>query len=270
MIILTILISILLTVIVVRRYNISYQFKREVKKLFSQSKLASNKKFNYEQLSGLPEPVQRYFKLVLEDGMPYINYVRMTHDGQFKSGADKSWSNIIGEQYATTEKPGFIWKGCTAMFTARDMYIENQGRLIVSLFSLFNIVNGSGKTFDQGELLRWLGESVLYPTNLLPSKKLQWTAIDKQTAKSTFNHNGLSLFYIVTFNDAGEIIQLESKRYMDKENLETWIIKLANYKKINRVVVPTAFEVLWRLKTGDLSYAKFNMKKIEYDKPIIF
>ncbi|MDB5286769.1 MAG: hypothetical protein JWR05_1718, partial [Mucilaginibacter sp.] len=33
------------------------------------------------------------------------------------------------------------------------------------------------------------------------------------------------------------------------------------------IVVPTAFEVLWRLKKGDFSYAKFNVKKIEYDKP---
>ena len=54
---------------------------------------------------------------------------------------------------------------------------------------------------------------------------------------------------------------------MDKENLETWIIKLANYKAMNKIVVPTAFEVLWRLKKEDFSYAKFNLKKMEYNKP---
>ena len=54
---------------------------------------------------------------------------------------------------------------------------------------------------------------------------------------------------------------------MDKENLETWVIKLANYKELNGIAVPTTFEVLWRLKEGDLSYAKFNVKKIEYNKP---
>ncbi|MDB5110922.1 MAG: hypothetical protein JWR67_2036, partial [Mucilaginibacter sp.] len=137
-------------------------------------------------------------------------------------------------------------------------------------FSIYNIVDGRGKAFDQGELLRWLGESVLYPTNLLPSENLRWSAIDTRAAKFTFNYKGLSLFYIATFNNAGEIIQLESKRYMDKSNLETWIIKLANYKKVNEIVVPTTFEVLWRLKKGDFSYAKFNVKKIEYGKPVRF
>jgi hypothetical protein len=68
------------------------------------------------------------------------------------------------------------------------------------------------------------------------------------------------LFYIVTFNEIGEITQLETKRYMDKENLETWIIKTANYKAMNGVLVPTVFEVMWRLKKGDLCYAKFNVK----------
>jgi hypothetical protein len=39
---------------------------------------------------------------------------------------------------------------------------------------------------------------------------------------------------------------------------------------MNDIIVPTTFEVLWRLKTGDFSYVKFNMQKIEYDKPTIF
>ena len=132
---------------------------------------------------------------------------------------------------------------------------------------MLSVVNAKGEQYNQGELLRWLGESILYPTNLLPNERLQWFAIDSQSAKLTFDYNGLSLFYIVTFNDMGEIIQLETKRYMDDTKLETWIIKLANYREINNVFVPTSFEVLWRLKKGDFSYAKFNLKKIEYGIP---
>ena len=75
------------------------------------------------------------------------------------------------------------------------MYISDKGRLIVSLLSIFNVVDGKGATFNQGELLRWLGESVLYPTNLLPSERLQWLAIDSKTAKLTFSYNELSLFF---------------------------------------------------------------------------
>ena len=103
------------------RINLSIQFNKEVKKLFSQSKNISHTTFQYKQLIGLPEPVQRYFKHLLKEGQPYISSARITHDGQFKTGLDKDWININGEQYATTEKPGFIWKGTTSMFIARDM-----------------------------------------------------------------------------------------------------------------------------------------------------
>jgi hypothetical protein len=97
-----------------------------------------------------------------------------------------------------------------------------------------------------------LGESVLCPTNLLPSERLKWFPINAQSAKLTFNYKGLSLFFIVTFNEIVEIIQLETKRYMDLKKLETWIIKLAEYKEINNVVVPTAFEIFVAIKRGRL------------------
>lgn len=60
---------------------------------------------------------------------------------------------------------------------------------------------------------------------------------------------------------------MKTARYMDEKNLETWVIKSTNYKEINDVIIPLTFEVLWRLKKGDFSYAKFNVKTIEYNKP---
>ncbi len=54
---------------------------------------------------------------------------------------------------------------------------------------------------------------------------------------------------------------------MDERRLETWICKAADYKTINGMIIPTRAEVFWRLKEGDFSYAHFNVKVIEYDKP---
>ena len=138
--------------------------------------------------------------------------------------------------------------------------------MAVSLFSLYKIVDAHGEQYNQGELLRWLGESILYPTRLLPDKNLQWHPIDSKSARLTFDYNGLSLFFIIGFNNIGEIIQMETNRYMDKTTLATWIIRCAGYKEINNIMIPSAFEVLWRLEKGDFSYAKFYIKKIEYDK----
>ncbi len=264
-------IALVAIILIIGKINLSLKFNKQVKELFSNSKNISEKKFSYQQLEGLPEPVQHYFKHVLKEGQPYISYTRLKHDGKFKTGLKKGWVNIEGEQYFTTEKPGFIWKGTTLAFVARDMYLADEGRLIVTILSTINVVDVHGKQqYDESELLRWLSESIWFPTNLLPSEKLQWTAIDISSAKLTFHYNGLSLFYIVTFNNTGEIIQMETKRYMDERRLETWIIKPGKYEDKNGVIIPIEAEVFWRLKEGDFSYAKFNVKEIEYNKPEIF
>jgi len=170
MIIIISLIGLLLIILILGRINLSFRFNKEVKELFSQAKSISGKAFSYKQLLDLPEPIQTYFKRVLKEGEPYISYARITHDGQFKTGLDKDWINIQGEQYATTEKPGFIWKGTTSMFVARDMYIADKGRLIVSLFSWYNVVNAKGEQYNQGELLRWRLTFLRSLTNTFPNK----------------------------------------------------------------------------------------------------
>ena len=260
-------VAVVVLILIIGRINLSVKFDREVKELFAQSKNISDQLYHKDQLNNLPEPVQRYFRHILKEGQPYISYARIKHDGQFKTDLDKGWINITGEQYATTEKPGFIWKGTTSMFVARDMYISDKGRLIATLLSVYNVADGKGEKYNEGELLRWLGESVLYPTNFLPNDRLHWSPIDSTTAKLTFNYNGLSLFFKITFNEFGEITQMETKRYMGEENLETWVIKATNYKELNNVLIPTAFDVLWRLDKGDFSYAKFNVTEVEYNKP---
>jgi hypothetical protein len=257
----------LLTIPLIGKANLNSKVKKDVKRLFSNSKDNSSKMFSNSQLNELPEPVQRYFRYALTEGQAYINCVRLKHDGQFKTAPGKNWVDIEGEQYFTADVPGFFWKGKTSMFTARDMYIEGKGRLAVSLFSLFKIVDEQGSHVDQAELLRWLGESVWFPTNLLPGDNLQWTAIDSAKAKITFEHNGITVYYIVHFNETGQIIKLETERYMEQDRKEKWEGIVSDYKEINGMKVPTFIEAKWKLDEGTHSYARFYIQKIEYDIP---
>lgn len=116
-------IALVAMILIAGKIYLTFQFNKEIKQLFSESKNIRDAKFNYKQLVSLPEPVQRYFKHVLKEGQPYISYTRFKHDGKFKPGIKKDWVDIEGEEYFTSEKPGFIWKGKTSLFTARDMYI---------------------------------------------------------------------------------------------------------------------------------------------------
>lgn len=262
-----IIIGFIAAALVVRKIVLNHSFNQEIKRMFSLSPICSNKIFHSAILKDLPEPVQRHFRYILKEGQPYISYTRLKHNGQFRTNQANNWINIQGEEYFTTSKPGFVWIGRTTTFTAQDMFVDGKGRLVVFLLSLYSLMDLKGNKIDQGELLRWLGESVWFPTNLLPSDFLHWEPIDRYTAKMTFNYKGISVFYIVSFNEIGEITQLETKRFMGKENLETWIGKISNYKELGAIKLPMNIEAIWRLPKGDYSYAKFNLKELDYDTP---
>lgn len=239
---------------------------KQVKKLFSESKKLENQTFHYEQLSELPGPVKAYFRYALEKGQPYLSQLRLKHTGRFKTGVNKGWIDIKGEQYFTAHPPGFLWIGKTKAFKATDSYVSNQGNLSVYLFGFLRIVNSKGKTMDQAELLRWLGESVWMPTNLLLNDYISWSAIDDSTAKLTMNYSGISVYYDVHFNDIGQITKLETERYMDDAK-KKWIGKVDNYQKINGMMLPTSIKASWILEDKQHTYADFHVTEFEFNNP---
>lgn len=255
-------------VLLTGRLNLYLQFSGEVAKLLANSQDISSRRFAYVQLEGLPRPVQQYFRHVLSEGQPYISNVHLLHDGVFKTDLKKDWIDIRGEEYFSADRPGFVWKGKTAAFTARDMFIEGKGRLVVSLFSLFKVEDGYGARYNRGELLRWLGESVCFPTNLLPSNALAWFPIDDYSARLEYNYQGMVLNYIVFFNDAHEISQMHAMRNMGDGPRQKWVTKLSKYQQLNGVLVPTALEAGWQLKEGYFPYAKFTISQIDYNGQI--
>lgn len=261
-----ILLAILLTAFLIRSGYTYRHLSDEIRRLYNQSKNVSKITYSHTQLLHLPRPVQKYFRHVLKEGQPYVSYVNLTHTGVFKTDQNKDWVKIKGEEYFTTEKPGFLWQGNTNLFTATDKYINGKGNLKVSVLSTFTIVDGKGANYDHSELLRWLGESVWFPTNLLPSKYLKWLPIDEDSATLEFDYRGISVSYIVRFNEKGEIAELETKRYKDADDLETWIGRLSAYQLLNDMWIPTAIEALWKLKDGEFPYAKFNLVEIDNQK----
>jgi hypothetical protein len=268
--ILLVIISLLICLFLFGKIYFILQFSNQVKAVFTESEPDTHARFELSQLDGLPIPVKQYFLHVLKVGQPIIRTVRLKHNGLFKSGLDKDWGNIEGEQYFSTDNPAYIWKGSTNTFTARDFYIAGKGGLMVTLLSLFKVVDVKGPAFNKGELLRWLMESIWFPTNLLPGENMHWTAIDSTKARLDFKHNGLSLFIIYTFNAAHEIVEMETVRNMDAARIETWIGNPLVYKEMNGVKIPTEVEVLWRLKDGDFPYARFKVLELDYDIPLQF
>ncbi|MGC8858839.1 MAG: DUF6544 family protein [Ignavibacteria bacterium] len=246
-------------------------FNRYIRQLFSNSPMVSSIKFSYTQIENLPEPVKKYFKLVLKEGQPYISYVRLKHNGYFRTKPNGKWVQIKGQEYFTAYIPGFIWKGSTKLFHALDMFIAGKGKLFVYLFRIIRILKSEGEETDRGELLRWLAEAVVFPTALLPNDYILWRPINQTSSRLILSYNDFQLECQVFFKDTGEIYQIESNRfYMNDKKLHKWIGYFSGYKRYNDILVPTVLEVSWDLPEGIFNYVRFNITKLEFDKPYCY
>ena len=86
-----------------------------------------------------------------------------------------------------------------------------KGELFWRLFSCFTLVDFGGPEIDQSALVRYLSEACYYPTALLPSQRVKWTAIDDNHAKATLTHAQQKVSGVFKFNKIGQIVSMCSE-----------------------------------------------------------
>jgi len=221
LLILGIVIVIILLFITINRILFDKKVTKEIDILTKEGIKAQSKTFNFNDLEGLPEPVQRYFKYALRDGQEHIKFVRLKQIGEFKMKENQPWMPIHAEQYFTTEDPAFIWRVKLAMapfiwIEGRDMYYQGRGNMLIKLLSTITVADAAGSEMDISSLIRFLAEAPWFPTALLPSDYIEWKEIDSNSARVVIKDKGYIASGIFTFNEKGEIIKfVTNDRYRE-------------------------------------------------------
>jgi len=149
------------------------------------------------------------------------------------------------------------------------MYLEGKGNMYVKLPPFITIADASGYEMDQGSMLRYLGEIVLFPTAYL-SEYIKWEPIDASSAGVTMDYMGLQCSAIACFNEKGEMLSFNAKRYREvkgKYSLDDWTVSMADYHDFSDIKIPTKCEITWKLKSGDFSSIKLEITEVLYDDP---
>lgn len=243
--------------------------KRRVKSLYRNFN-ADSTHFSASLPSSLPTPVKRYLQKTLPNNLRKAHSLRIRYSGFFKQSLELKWEKIRGDQYYDCIAPGFVWTGHTRLFTAMDSLIASRGNLSVWFLSAFRIINKGNDSIARAELVRWIAESALFPSSLIPSDKLSWEPVSEHSAVLHYDNNGEDLRFEVKFNSHNEIESLETEReYMNKRTRK-WRGKFAGYKHIYNYYIPTELEASWVIDGIEYPYAKFRIRNIEFDKPGLF
>ena len=277
LIVLEIIIVLMALVIVMGDISFNREVKSEVKKLFKNYKERKSEIISEDDIKVLPEPVQKFLRYTKIIGKEKIRTVRLKQGGYFRLKENQKWMPIKAEQYYDADSVEFIWTGkinFIPLFSirAKDKFIDGRGNLIVKLLGLIKIIDAKGPEIDQGEILRFLGECVWFPSAFL-NDYIKWEAIDSNSAKATINCKGISASAIFYFNKKGEIVKIKAKRYREENGkfmLDDWEIPIIEYKMFNGIVVPSKVNVIWKLSTGDFCYDKVEIIDIEYNNPSVY
>jgi len=274
LLILGIVIVIIILFVTINKSIFDKKVIKEIDILTKDGSKVQSKTFSFNDLEGLPEPVQRYFKYALRDGQEYIKFVRLKQIGEFRMKENQGWVPIKAEQYFTTEDPAFIWRAKLKVvpfvwIEARDRYYQGKGNMLVKILSTITVANATGREMDISSLIRFLSETPWFPTALLPSDYIEWEGIDSDSAKAIIKDRGYTASAIFTFNEQGEITKLVSNdRYMEvsgKYFKEQWGGYYKNYQEIDGMKIPIEAEVEWNLSDRDLQYAKLKITDIQYN-----
>ena len=244
----------------------------------ARGRLPSPARFDPRELEGLPAPVQRYFRAVLEDGQPIISAATLEMTGTMNmSATGEQWKPFTSRQQVVTRKPGFLWDAEVAMFPGlpahvEDSYIAGHGRLIAKVFGLFTVADSQGTgEIARGELMRYFAESPWYPTALLPSQGVRWQAVDDACANATLVDGPITLTLLFRFNDAGLIasVRAESRGAgAGKDGVMVmlpWDCALSDYQPQGGMLIPMTGEAAWVRPEGRKVYFVGRVKKLSYE-----
>ena len=234
------------------------------------------------ELDGLPAPVQRFFRAVLQDGQPMIAALSIEHRGTFNLAAEGSdqWKPFTSTQRVVTRRPGFVWNGRVNVLPGvgvqvHDAYVAGEGILHPAVLGLFTLVDLRGTdpepgSVAQGEFLRFFAEAAWYPTALLPSQDVHWTAVDDNAATATMRDGSVTATLLFRFDARTglvESVRAEARgRTVGKAVVMTpWEGRWSNYVEHDGLRVPTSGEVAWLTPQGRRPYWRGEVAALRYE-----
>ena len=233
-------------------------------------------RYDVRQLEGLPRPVQRYFRSVLQDGQRIVAAATIAQRGTFNLGTtDERWKPFEARQRITTRRPGFVWDARVRLaplidIRVRDAYVAGIGILKASASGLHSLadVRGDGD-IARGELMRYFAEAAWYPTALLPSQGVRWEAVDEHAADATLLDEGISVTMRVAFDDEGLIA---SARFpfrgamVDGVSVQRpWEGRWSGVTIRDGMRVPSSGEAAWFTPDGRKPYWRGDVTSLTYE-----
>ncbi|HEX6018505.1 MAG TPA: DUF6544 family protein [Burkholderiaceae bacterium] len=215
--------------------------------------------------------MQRFFRAVLTDGQPIVCAVQIEHRGSFDLAPEgpHRWKPFTSRQRVTMHRPGFVWDARVAVMPGlavhvHDAYVAGEGILQPALMGLVALADLRGTSPEpggvaHGEFMRWFAEAAWYPSALLPSQGVRWSAVDEHSAQARASDGAVSATLLFRFDPATGVIasvhaEARGRTLGNKVVPTPWQGRWSDYAQRDARTVPMRGEVAWITPQGPRPY----------------
>jgi hypothetical protein len=266
--------NVIVLVAVILSYG-AWQFEKKYEEdtamgLQRTSAVAATDLLTKADVQALPQPVQNYLKYTGAMDKPKVKNARIVFEGEMRDKG-KDWFKIMAEQYDFFDIPTRLFFIKAKMFgmtvPGYHAYKNGTASMQIKLFGLFPIIESKGSELNKAETVTLFNDMCLLAPATLIDKRIKWEQLDNKSVKATFTNNGITISATLYFNEKGQLVNFVSNdRYAIGDMKQyPFLTPVRNYRNFNGYNVAGYGEAIWQYPEGAFSYAKFNLKEVEYN-----
>ena len=225
-------------------------------------------------VASLPPAVQRYLRVAGVVGQPCVRNFHARFHGEIRKGPDAAWMPFSVDQYNFFDAPAryFLMRASRAgiPFEALHIYAGPTATMQVKLASLVTIVDAFGPQMDEAETVTLFNDMCLFAPGSLVGAPVVWQEIDAKTVGATFTNAGHTVHAVLTFNDAGELVDFVSDDRSASADGKTftrmrWSTPMRDYRAFGPFRLASQGEARWHQPSGSYAYIRLELESIEYN-----
>lgn len=245
----------------------------ELSKLKQNSRKVHPGQFTKKEAAELPFQVRNYFLKVIEEKTEKPRFLSLNQKAQFKTSINSGWKDLTADVYYTPVNPAYLRDSQIEMSEflwtrAIESYIDGRGAVIIKLLSSLKVTELTGQKVNESSLARYLTESVMFPSALLPSNNLKWRKLDGNKAEVELTHNSNKVKAIFFFNEKHLVEKVKtSNRFRTTRagfQQTDFTIHYSDYQKADGFTIPTQFEIEWNLPDHKFKFGKSKIENLKF------
>jgi hypothetical protein len=250
--------------------NFERQYRQDVRTHLQRVQSLPIERLTEADLKPLPDPVQRYLRYAGVVNQPKVKQMRVVFTGKMRDRG-KDYFPFQSEQYNFFDEPTrlFFMKGHLFGLTVPGYhrYSQATATMDIRLFGLFPIVQQSGDSMNKAETVTLFNDMCLMAPATLIDPRIQWQAVDSQSAKATFTNHGISISAQLYFNEQGQLVNFLSNDRTAISDMRQYPFStpVSDYQTLHGVTVMTRGEAIWHYPDGEFTYGKFWLRDIAYN-----